>query len=62
MKYRPETYFLAAMILFVVVGLPSFWVIASALEARAYNRLTGAHATTWDAMWVELRVQGEPKK
>jgi hypothetical protein len=37
------------------------WVVSSWQEAKAYNRLTGAHATTWDAMWVELRVQSQPK-
>ena len=27
-------------------------------ESATYNRLTGAHTTAWDALWVELRVQG----
>lgn len=38
------------------------WVLQSKFEAAAYNRLTGASVTTWDAMWVDLRVQSEPKK
>jgi hypothetical protein len=33
------------------------WVVPSYFEARAYRKLTGADVTTWDAMWVELRVQ-----
>lgn len=27
-------------------------------EMQSYNRLTGSHATYWDAVWIELRVQG----
>lgn len=30
-------------------------------ESQTYNRLTGAHTTWWDALWVELRVQDSPK-
>ena len=52
--------------LMLIIGTPlafcaMIWVISSWQEAQAYNRLTGAHATTWDAMWVELRVQSQPK-
>lgn len=32
------------------------------LESRAYNRLTGAETTVWDALWLELRVQGESRE
>ncbi len=34
------------------------WILPSSCEARAYNRLTDGNATTWDAMFVQLRVQG----
>lgn len=37
------------------------WVVSSYFEARAYNRVTGEDVSTWDAMWVELRVQSGPK-
>lgn len=33
------------------------WVSWSYMESKTYNHLTGAQTTTWDAMWVELRVQ-----
>lgn len=33
------------------------WFSASQ-EAAVYNRITGANVTAWDAMWVELRVDG----
>lgn len=37
-------------------------VVSSYLEARAYNRVTGKNVTTWDAMYLDLRVQAEPKE
>lgn len=33
------------------------WVFGSMMEAEAFNRATGKHVSTWDAMWIELRVQ-----
>lgn len=30
-------------------------------EARTYTRLTGKNVSWWDALWVELRVQEQPK-
>lgn len=50
--------------LLAIIGICAigWWVFSSSMEAKAYNRLTGAHATTWDAMWVELRVQERPKE
>jgi len=36
----------------LALGLTQAW-----LEARAFNKLAGEHVTTWDALWVELRVQ-----
>jgi len=32
------------------------WFGASYFEARAYNRATGAEVSTWDAMFIQLRV------
>ena len=37
------------------------WVVKSYFEARAFNRVTGKNVSTWDAMFIELRVQ-EPSK
>ena len=48
---------LAALILVKMI----VWTSYSYFEAQAYNRLTGSHVTTWDAMFVDLRVQAEPK-
>jgi hypothetical protein len=43
----------------VYIGL---FVMRSSFEAAAYNRATGSNVSTWDAMWIELRVQAEPKR
>lgn len=34
------------------------WLTYSWMEARAYNRVTGGSVTTWDALWLDLRVVG----
>jgi hypothetical protein len=31
------------------------------MQSETYNKLTGAKTTWWDAIWVELRVQDNPK-
>ncbi len=53
------TFITLLLIASVAVGV---WVVRSSLEAQSYNRLTGADATTWEAMWVQLRVQGTPNR
>lgn len=30
-------------------------------EAAAFNNATGKNVSTWDALWIDLRVQGEGK-
>ena len=52
-------FWLAVFALFMIPIVPvDIWAFKSSLEARAYNRITGSNVTTWEAMWVELRVQG----
>ena len=43
---------LIALILLVVI-----WVAYSYFEASSYNRVTGKDVSTFDAMFLELRVQ-----
>jgi len=38
------------------------WVSYSFVEAKAYNSVTGKHVTTWQAMFLELRVQEGAKE
>lgn len=33
------------------------WWVHSFMEASAYNRITGSDVSTWEAMWVNLRVE-----
>lgn len=45
----------------VMVCVVAFMVVSSFFEARAFNAVTGKNVSTWDAMWIELRVQEGPK-
>lgn len=64
MKDRTTTilaWFLGSLILLAILAIPAgIWVFQSAMEARAYEHATGVKVSTWDAMWVELRVQNAP--
>jgi len=63
MKQGAREKLIAATIVVVfVAGLCGFAVVKSYNEARVYNRLTGASVTTWDALWVDLRVQEGVKR
>ncbi|TFH23759.1 hypothetical protein E4G67_02715 [Candidatus Bathyarchaeota archaeon] len=42
----------------VFVGAILFLLAQPYFEAQSFNRLTGGHATYWDALWTELRVDG----
>ena len=49
---------------FIVAGAlyAPFWLIRSYNEARVFQKLTGKQVTTWDAMWVDLRVMEGTKE
>lgn len=45
--------------LFVILGVAVFGIFVQPyFEAQAYNRITGSRVSMWDAMWVEMRVDG----
>ena len=46
----------ACFIAALLVAACMAWVAYSALEARSFNRITGSDVTTFDAMFVQLRV------
>jgi len=50
-----------ALVVVVIVFLVACALIQPWMESQAYNRLTGAQTTVWDAIWIELRVNGESK-
>jgi hypothetical protein len=53
---------LGGMLFVVALSLAiGTWVTQSYFEAQSYNHVTGQNVSTWDAMWIELRVQSEPK-
>ena len=50
--------------LFILIGLAFIgpWVLHSYQEAKVFNRVTGSDVTTWEAMWITLRVSEEGMK
>jgi hypothetical protein len=42
--------------------LLSIPIISAYFEAQSYNRVTGANVSTWDAIFLDLRVQESPKE
>ena len=62
MREKINTFFVLAGVVVLILLVPGLWVFKSHMEARAYNRATGSHVSTWDAMWVDLRVQDGAKK
>jgi hypothetical protein len=65
MSYNRERAELAGALLGILIvsclAAGAVW-IAATLEANAFNRFTtGPKATTWDALFVELRVDATQK-
>jgi len=56
----PDNFVIVLPIGFLVV-VSLITIVSFHMESATFNRLTGAHTTWWDAVWVELRVQEEPK-
>ena len=56
-----ETKLSAIILICILLALVVGVTIRSSFEAKTYNKLTGATVSTWDAVWVELRVV-EPLK
>lgn len=57
------TVFIFAIIILIALSIPvGIWVFRSAMEARAFNNVTGKNVSTWDAMWIELRVQEQSQE
>ena len=53
---RDEVMLMVVLFLGVVLLVSCPWVLKSYFEARAFERMTGKPATTWDAMFLDLRV------
>ena len=48
----------ALLLVFAILCLLFVWFLFSYFEARSYNRVTGEDVSTFDAMFVELRIVG----
>lgn len=49
------------MYVMITILATVFWIFQSSMEAKAYNNATGNDISTWEAMWVELRIDSNPK-
>lgn len=45
----------------VIAAVSGPWVVSSYFEAQAYNSVTGRQVSTWDAMFLDLRVIAAPE-
>ena len=52
-----DNIFIACMFIAAILICVGIWIGHSYLEASAYNNITGKKVSTFDAMFVELRVQ-----
>ena len=59
MKATLIEYLMMLTIVLIILCIPGWWVFRSYQEARVYERLTGKEVSTWDALFVELRVTNE---
>lgn len=41
----------------ILLCIFAFTVVKASFRANAYNNVTGKHVSTWDAYWLDLRVQ-----
>lgn len=52
------SFLLLALVFLAVLAIAYFKAMQ---EAATYNRLTGSDVSAWDALFVELRVEGSIK-
>lgn len=45
----------------ILTALVALHVWSANMKAAAYERVTGKKVSAWDAMFLDLRVQEEPK-
>lgn len=53
---------ITAIVIIFFLGLLVLVIVEPYFESRHYNKVTGAHTTYWDAVWLELRVQDKPRE
>jgi len=58
---RPDHRYYLFMGILIAMTL-GVWVFKSHMESKIYNRMTGAHTTTWEALWIEFRINSSPRE
>lgn len=57
-----ENFVCASVIIFFLFFLICWPILSAYQEARVYKKVTGKDVSTWDALWVELRIEASPDK
>jgi hypothetical protein len=55
--HENDSWWLALLIVGVLLFTGVFTVVKASFKANAYYNVTGKHVSTWDAIWLDLRVQ-----
>jgi hypothetical protein len=58
---RTSILMIAASFVLVFGIVAGVYATKSYFEAAAFNRITGKNVSTWDAMFLELRVQEDAR-
>jgi len=57
-RFAMAVFATVAPLLIILAGTGAFVWLQASQEAAAFNRLTnGPKVTTWDAVWLDLRVE-----
>lgn len=57
--FTDSTGCLVACIVIFVLAILGLALIQPYMEAKTYTKLTGKEVSTWDAMWVDLRITND---
>lgn len=60
-NFRALTAAVLLMVPVVVLGVAILYLHGFA-KAKAFHRVTGVQVSTWEAMYLDLRVVGSPKE
>ena len=54
-----ETISAIVLLIIIIVAWVCMWLTYSYYEAKVYTGLTNKEVTTWQAMWVDLRITNQ---
>lgn len=58
---KDEAIMYGCLLILIILLLGGVAYTRAYFEAQAYNRITGKEVTTWDAMFLDLRIQESVK-